>query len=1180
MTFFPTSVLEAADSGETPVLRVSTKYMETFLPVKSVSAGTEIHTFLNRTGGLDLYSVGTDAQVYRLRRGQGADAPYDRTPLGVIASQLYLFTTAGGDSDTPSIFGLNDKGKLSLSTYQSGAGYVQQQTEPRRATEVIRRFLGVRGITGRIYINVRLDDGSLATNYYDPATQAWGGEVWAPVEGPDGKPAKVKEIAMTSNNPVQSALFAIGMNDEVLFAEDSFRTSKLRNLGKRASDITVVTDSADLLCIFIVEQGTGLLWLKKQRKFSTGGIQFDDWVRVDPSQTERLVKLRANLRMDGLVEVFATDEAGTLIYTRQAASKGSGWVVLFPIDAGVGGALFATGRTRNGYSEAYSVTRDGALYRFWQSPESQQWFTARIEVPDEAMRLASVPTHAAELTVVDKGGLPVAGGQVVINTAFLTTLWVDGKAYRSSMLDPVSLKTGANGVIVVHQRATALAAASLLVQTPDTLAGAPVMVEPNAQLQQRLANLDAQQVLDAKDASDQPLLPIGMKDRDAIAESIAQITRRSMDIAQAEEPARAVQYKFTRRHRAGFRMRADLSTLGEQAWEIDFSAGYPKYRDMSVAEAQSWRTDRLAAAEVGGFLGIDWGAVWNAIKSGVEWVIRGIARIVVTIVNGIVTVLFEIAGKIFEAVLEVIQQAFDFVEGVWNWLKVKLEQLYEWLAFLFNIEDFKRTAEGVKHTFGVILDFTADAVHHVRDQVASGFDTLKANLDRITNDLIAQLNRDGDPSIGGFLKSREPNEAQSHANDHNIFFNAFQQNEEKISTVGGVQTLMTSTALDSTLESLLERMKELANNFEFGDGKRAFDEAFGYFSDIGSDRGRALELLLSGLIKVFEGVAMFAIDFAKGVVLTLFDLLEDVIRLVREALFAEWEIPIVSQLYELFTGRKLTVTPVDVMAWIVGIPATILSKVVLGRSPYPDQAALDSFRAEFTVEMLKQRIGITPAGGGAAIATAWNPAWKHNFLIGYCCAMFVRALAEPGQVIANATGKGIGEAAIVPVVLRFMTTAFTAPWALSAAPAGPTCKPGEPGFGVTIWICQLFLGPTRGLIVVKQPWIKDEAKIYTAELTITLWGVANLIMTAWNFGAGQQTKADKLGFARSLTNLIPGQTLRFLAVPALNKGFYFIPAGVLAVLTAVGYLGSFGIAIAEINDGDLEPLPSAEAVVA
>ena len=151
-------------------------------------------------------------------------------------------------------------------------------------------------------------------------------------------------------------------------------------------------------------------------------------------------------------------------------------------------------------------------------------------------------------------------------------------------------------------------------------------------------------------------------------------------------------------------------------------------------------------------------------------------------------------------------------------------------------------------------------------------------------------------------------EAQSHANDHNIFFNAFQQNEDKISTVGGQQTLLTSTALDNTLSALLERMKELANNFEFGDGKNAFDEAYGYFSDIGSDRGRALELLLSGLIKVLEGVALFATDFAKGVVLTLFDLLEDVIRLVREALFAEWEIPVVSQLHELFTGKKLTVT--------------------------------------------------------------------------------------------------------------------------------------------------------------------------------------------------------------------------------------------------------------------------------
>ncbi|HYR12262.1 MAG TPA: hypothetical protein VEQ60_31030, partial [Longimicrobium sp.] len=1078
--------------------------------------------------------------------------------------------------------------------WTDGVGYVQTPSAPPGATEVIRRFLGVRGITGRIYVNVRLDDGRLAANFYDPATRKWGGDVWVPVMGPDGKPAMVKDLATASNNPVQSALFAIGNDDEVLFSEDSFRTSRLRKLGRKASHLAVVTDAADLLCVFAVERDTGMLWLKRQRKHSTGGgIQFEDWVRVDPSQDARLSRVHANLRLDGRVEVFALDEGGDLRYTRQALGAGGrveGWSVLFPLHAGAGDALFATGRTQTGYSEAYSVTRDARIYRFWQSPQSEQWFTDPVEVASPDLALASVPTHAAEITVVDDRGLPVAGADVLVNASFLTTLWIDGSAYRVSLVDPVRLKTGPTGRLVLHQRATALAAATLLVQTSSTPAGAPISVQPNAQLQAKLAALDARQVLDARDASGRPLLPLDAKDRERTAESIAQISQRSMQINQAgAEAVGAVQYRFTSPRHAGFTHRLDLAALNETAWEIDFSGGYPQYRDTTVAQVQAYRSERLVmlqaaspqaaagSAEAAGFLGVDWGAVWNAIRSGVEWAIDGLTRIVVTIVNGIATVLFEIAGKIFEAVLEVVQQAFDFIEGVWNWLKVKLQQLYEWLAFLFNPADFARTAEGVKHTVGVVLDFGADAVHALRGQVEQGFDNLKANLESVTDRLVRQLNGQGDPGVGGYFEEHQATDEQSNTNDHNIFFNALQENQGAIRvTGGGAVALSRSAALDDPISGVLERMRELSNNFEFGDGKKAFDEAFAYFDNVGSDPGRALDLVLSGLVKVFEGVALFAIDVAKGVVLTLFDLVEDLLRMFREALFAEWEIPVVSQLYKLFTGESLSITPVDVAAWVVAIPSTLLSKVVLNRSPYPDDAALQRFKEGFTVEMLRRRTGIgaatrdaAPAQGGAEVSLAlgdgYDRAWKENFLTGYAAAMFVRTLAEPGQIILHAGGKGLGDAAIVPVVLRLMTTGFTAPWALSPRAAGPSCTPGEPGFGVTIWILQLLLGPMRGGLIVKQTLIKDEAKIYTGELTVTLWGVANLVMTAWNFGAGPQEKGDKLAFSRAMTNLIPGQTLRFLAVPGLNKETYFIPAGILVALTIVGYLGSFGVAIAEIH---------------
>lgn len=1174
MSLFSAAALENAGAGDLPALRVSTKYMETFQQIQALSSGSEIHVFQNQQGALDLYSVGTDEMVYRLRRNNDAVAPYEETVLGITATQLYPFAPAGGSADTPWIFGLNPKKKLTLARYVDGVGYVQQVTQPAKATENIYRFLGVRGVTGRIYINVQLESGHLATNYYDPLADKWGGDHWAPVKGPDGQDVVVKDLSMAGNNPLQSALFAIGEDDEVLFAEESFSISKLRKLNKKATHLAVVTDGDNLLNIFAVERNTGLLWRLKQKKHSTNGIQFDDWSRVDLSQHVQLTRVRANLRFDNVIEVFGIDASGMLQETNQfldARGKISGWRPLFPLGNAVGSAIFTVGRTGNGYSEAYSVTQDNELYRFWQSPQTARWFSEHLQAPSTNNKMAHIPTHATEIIVADDQGVPAPFTDVTINTPFLTTLWVNGSAYRCSLVDPVTLKTGANGKIVVHQRANALAAATLLVACPRTAAGSPIKVEPNAELQERLSKITGPEILNAKDGSGQYLLPAD-KRKPEVADSIAEITKQSMRIAQADEAARAIAYKFASRRVVGFEPKANLRALGNVAWEIDFSGGYPRYNELSLESVAAYRAAKTDSALVGGFLGIDWGAVWNAFKNGVKWVVDGIVRIVVEIVEGVGRVLFEIAGKVFEAVLEFAQQAFDFVEGIWNWLKVKFEQLYEWLAFIFNFKDFVRTAEGVKHTIGVFLDFSVDAVEAVKKQVEAGFDTVKHSLDSIVNDLLQTLNGEGDPSMGAYFKRHEADQNQLHANDHNLFLNAWSENQDRILDRSGQSaTLFSSSALESSLQSLLEKMEQLTKNFQFDDGKQAFDEAFAYFDNIGQQPNRALQLLLSGVVKLMESVALFALDAAKGVVSTLFDLVKMVIQLFREALFAEWEIPVLSQLYALFTGEKLTVTPVDVIAYITAIPMTLFSKVVLGRAPWPDDAALDKYRQTFTVDWLKSRIGLSTA---EAVAVGnWDPQWRTNFLSGYCCMLFVRAFAEPGQVMSHAAGKGLGKAAIVPVALRFLSTCFTAPWALSAQAGAPSCTPGEPGFAVTTWICQMAFGPILSGLIVK--FVPDgQPKIYLSELRFTLWGAAQLIMVAWQFTVSTKTTETKLAFSRAMTNIIPAQTLRFLCVPALNKGDYMIPAAILAVLTFVGYLGSFGVAIAEINVGEAELLPA------
>jgi hypothetical protein len=77
--------------------------------------------------------------------------------------------------------------------------------------------------------------------------------------------------------------------------------------------------------------------------------------------------------------------------------------------------------------------------------------------------------------------------------------------------------------------------------------------------------------------------------------------------------------------------------------------------------------------------------------------------------------------------------------------------------------------------------------------------------------------------------------------------------------------------------------------------------------------------------------------------------------------------------------------------------------------------------------------------------------------------------------------------------------------------------------------------------------------------------VAQLIMGAWNFGSQEHNTKNNLAFSRWILNVIPGQTLHFLAVPALNQETFFIPAIALGVLSFVGFFGSMGVAIAEIH---------------
>lgn len=1216
MTLMPRSVLAELPAGERPAARASTKYMETFQLSRPALGGTDIVTYANRTGDLDLYTIGTAGEIYRLRRGEGSEAPYQDTDLHVRGRQLFLYTSGTEGSDTPNIMTLGDNGQLSLAEFQTTTStYYQRETKPANATETIRQFRGVRGITGNVYVNVMLDVpgadyGLLANNFFKPGTSEWAGPVWAPVSGPGGTQAQVKSIAMVSNSTVQSAIFAIGKDNAILFSETSDRTSELRALGtKKATALSVVVDAADRLNVFAVEEGTGKLLLKKEKKYQSGSLkQFDDWIYVDASQSVPLTEIYASITFDDMLQVFGIGTDGRLWRSGQVPGTGRNaepsWNVLFPLgneiptDPGSKATIFAVGRDRSGYAEAYTVAAGGDLTRFWQSPTSRQWFEQRVDLLRQDNDMVPVETHALEMVVLDEDGMPLSFAPVSIQASFLVTLFVDGRSYRCSQLNRVAAQTGPGGKLVIYQQATALAAATIYLETTGTLAGSPIVVEPNLQLQEKLSALTVDEIKNAKDASGNYLLPAQYRTNDSYAQSLQQITQASMEIAdQREVKASKVAYHTVSRRMAarGFDPRLNLRAMSGTAWSIDFSSGFPQYQAMTLSEVSEWKTGKLAAmraaaanddgAELAGFLGIDWGDVWNGIKNAAKFVIDGLTKIVVEIVDGIGRVLFEIAGKVFEAIIEFAQQAFDFVQGVWNWLKVKLKQLFEWLAFLFNLGDFKRVAEAVEHNTRVMLDFTVDGIDHVKTMILSGIDTLKDSLKAVVDDMLQEFNKEDNPTIGQFSSQQEMTDEQAYEMEHNLFSNAYEQNGGKADErSGSTVSLLSSSALSSSLDGLISMMEDLANNFQFGDGKEAFNEALDFFTAIGDNPNDALNLLMSGVIKVMESVALFALDAAKGVIATLMDLIKEVVASFRDALFAEWEIPVLSQLYKFFTGHSLSIRVSQIASWLIAIPATLIYKLATGKAPFPDQAALDAYTNYVTVDWMKSKFGMTTQKEVVFDSTAEKVV--AGFALGvYAAAMFVRIFTDGLTGFLSSTGaipdqgsrvpeglknyskgwspKGKNLAGLAAVLMRYVTTFATAPWLVRPGTPAPSCPPGDPGFSGVIWICQVLAGPTRGLVILAFPGGK--ARTYTAELTITLWGFVNIAMVSWNYGASsKKDKLAKLGLSRALTNIIPGQATRFLFVPDVQEALYYVPAIVGEALIVVGNLGSAGIAVWEL----------------
>lgn len=1153
-------------------LVISTKFMENYEIIRSVSGGADLSTFLNKEGNLDVYSVGTANRVARVRQQTGSTEGWIEQPLGIVARQLSLYIPTGGDSNNPNILGLNDNNELTLSTWDKAAGrYTQRVFQPSGATRKIKQFLATKNFDN-VYVNVILDNDEVGTNFIK-SDGTWASRDWVPIKQSQGsmQNAKAKMLAMCANNPVQTALYAIAIDDEILFAESSSRFSYFTKIGYiKGSDLAVVQDSQNRLNLLALDTSRHLWW-KRQKKYQSGqSIEWDDWKQVDGSV--ELVQIDAVLDAKGMVEVFAIGADDLLYHTRQVGTSDTpAWGTVFPLGNPVPNSIFTVGRSAAGYSEAFSVTHDNRLYRFWQDPSTTQWYNAEILL-QQSGEMTPVPAHSVEIMVLDYQGLAQPGAEIRIKASNLVSLNIKGDYYIASQYRTVTLRTNNSGVAPVYISARSLSAPTLFISSNFMQDIESVEVQPNAQLQKQLYGVNAADILEAKTLNGQYLLQGEYRTQEN-AESLAQISQKSMSLGGPPPASAAFRVRKvggSRRaeilregkfERPGPGWRIDHSRVAEQHWAVDFRDGFPRYRELTRedAAAKIALVDSAKALGDSGFLGVDWGDVWNSIKEGASQIWGTIQEFVVTTIIDPITrlvtkirVVFEYlvdgVTRLFDAVVEFFQQAFDIVEGIWNKIKVFFQQLWEWLAFLFAWGDIQRTADAIEHTMNQSLDYMILGVTAVKQQVAAGFDSMTDRFKTSVDQYLKTIS--GQTDLQEYTNDNYvPQPSLDASVGHSPLQDAYEENYNK--TV--IKESKALKDVGSSVDLIVKELEKLANNFQFGDGKEAFDEAVGFFNQIGSEPNNALNLVMAGTIKVMEGIALFGIAAAKGVVLTILDLVIDVIAAVKALLNEEWEIPFVSQLYKLITGKSLTFRPMQILALIFAVPATIFYKILAKTAPFPDDAALNRFTSQFTAQWLAEQSGIAPrsakrlTAAQAAAMEEWRVWVSKIFACVFATLFIVRIWTDTAFVLmsmmeSKTTQKVIG---ITYLVSGFLAVFLTTPWIVKADAGGFSCVEAQ-GLNNLRWLLNAVMGPCLGAVL-----LFAGAPPPTPDIIGSLWGAGNLILAIVVIAMGGMAAAQ--GVLAILLTLAP-QSLRFLRPKEIWGSLWEFTAAGLIVTIVLTYL--------------------------
>lgn len=328
------------------------------------------------------------------------------------------------------------------------------------------------------------------------------------------------------------------------------------------------------------------------------------------------------------------------------------------------------------------------------------------------------------------------------------------------------------------------------------------------------------------------------------------------------------------------------------------------------------------------------GDLFQWLKSGIEAVIDIIKDAATDAWHFIA----KIAGKVYRAVLDTVEAIIGALEWIYNVIKTTIEQIIEFIKFLFAWDDIRRTKDVLHNVVRLYMKYQVGNLGNVKTM----FDNQVADVEKTLSDWAGL----GDWSPLGTVASTSAgaagtNPAKNQTASSMLLANHLRDNVAQLTVR---DTRATVDMVQDTVDNLLNAISNEG---------QVLSAVYIKLQDVATTLPTMSVADAIKKIAVILGEGM--LSSVQVVVDALLDALATVANTAIDLLDTKIYIPVISDILDAIGVPSISF--LDLFSWIAAVSVDVVYKIVYGAAPFPDNSDVNALVSASSWEDISRLFG-------------------------------------------------------------------------------------------------------------------------------------------------------------------------------------------------------------------------------